>query len=186
MSEKARKFQPHITPETAYSLKTIPKSINCVTLSIKALEEAIKNNPECYINYVVTDESGIKEAKDRNATSAGTLEDLFGRAREGEIKNIKFMSQNSGDKGFPSIVFNPSANEVKNTFSSDAAVIVCPNPVCDYITVSGKEDSDEIILRGMDGSVVSRTYGSIVEVRDLPLGNYILSVNNKSVKFIKR
>ena len=56
----------------------------------------------------------------------------------------------------------------------------------DYITVSGIEEDDEVVLRGVDGKIVSRTKGMRVDVKDLPVGNYILSVRNKSVKFIKK
>jgi len=104
----------------------------------------------------------------------------------GQVQSIKFEPQKSGDKGFPTIVFNSSADGVKNTSSSDVAIMVYPNPVSDYITVSGIEESDEIILRGMDGNVVARSNGSRVEVSNLPVGSYILSVKNQSVKFIKK
>ncbi len=104
----------------------------------------------------------------------------------GNVQSIKFEPQKSGDKGFPTIVFNSSMDGVKNTSSSDVAIMVYPNPVSEYITVSGIEDGDEVIVRGIDGNVLSRTTGKKVDVSGLATGKYILTVKNQSVKFIKK
>lgn len=106
----------------------------------------------------------------------------------GNVRSIKFQPQKSGDKGFRTIVFNSSMSEITdaNEKFSNSVVFVYPNPVSDYIIVSGIEESDEVIICGMDGKAVSCTNGSRVEVSSLPVGNYILSVKNQSVKFIKK
>ncbi|MCQ2188963.1 MAG: T9SS type A sorting domain-containing protein [Paludibacteraceae bacterium] len=104
----------------------------------------------------------------------------------GKVQSIKFEPQKSGDKGFPTIVFNANTDGVDNVSSSTVAVLVYPNPVSEYITVSGIEDGDEVIVRGIDGNVFSRTTGNRVDVSGLATGNYILTVKNQSVKFIKK
>lgn len=104
----------------------------------------------------------------------------------GNVQSIKFEPQKTGDKGFPTIVFNSSGSGVANATSSSMAIMVYPNPVSEYITVSGIEEGDEVTVTRIDGNVVSRTKGGRVEVNTLPAGNYILSVKNQSVKFIKK
>lgn len=106
----------------------------------------------------------------------------------GNVRSIKFQPQKNGDKGFRSIVFNSSMSEITdaNKKKSNSVVLVYPNPVSEYIIVSGIEESDEIIIRGMDGKEVSRTNGGRVEVSSLSVGTYILLVRNQSVKFIKK
>lgn len=66
------------------------------------------------------------------------------------------------------------------------AILVYPNPVSEYIIVSGIDDGDEILVYGLEGTIVSRTKNNIVNVREFPSGNYILTVKNQSVKFIKK
>ncbi len=104
----------------------------------------------------------------------------------GAVQSIKFAPQKEGDKGYPTIVFNASSDDVDNVVSSNSAIMVYPNPVSEYITVSGIEDGDEVIVRGIDGNVLSRTTGNRVDVSCLATGNYILTVKNQSVKFIKK
>lgn len=104
----------------------------------------------------------------------------------GKVQSIKFDPQHNEDKGYRTIVFSSENSGVANESSSTVAILVYPNPVSDYITVSGIEEDDEVVLRGVEGKIVSRTKGMRVDVKDLPVGNYILSVRNKSVKFIKK
>lgn len=105
----------------------------------------------------------------------------------GKVRSIKFDPQNSGDKGFRTIVFNSNNNSgIAEKKSSTMAILVYPNPVSEYIIVSGIDDGDEILVYGLEGTIVSRTKNNIVNVREFPSGNYILSVKNQSVKFIKK
>lgn len=103
----------------------------------------------------------------------------------GKVQSIKFEAPNKDAKGYRTIVFNPDWTKTESV-SSTMAIMAYPNPVSDYIYISGIEDSEEVILRNMEGAVVSRSNGSKVDVSFLPMGNYILTVRNQSVKFIKK
>jgi len=103
----------------------------------------------------------------------------------GNVRSLKLSPQKTGAKGYRTIVFNQSSSSA-GSVSSPVAIMTYPNPVTDHITISGIEESDEVRVIDMEGSTVLQGRGSRVEVNGLSAGNYILSVKNQSVKFIKK
>ncbi len=101
------------------------------------------------------------------------------------VRSIKFAPENSDDKGYRTILFG--AKSGLNEIDSDQSFIfVYPNPVSDYIQISGVDEDAEVLIFDMNGNVVSRTHGKRVDVSEMNNGNYILNVNGNSVKFIKK
>ncbi|MCQ2199849.1 MAG: T9SS type A sorting domain-containing protein [Paludibacteraceae bacterium] len=103
----------------------------------------------------------------------------------GEVRSIKFDQQPNADKGYRTIVFNSEYSN-ERTNSSVSSIVVYPNPVAEYIVVFGVEEMDEVVIMTIDGVVVSRSQGSRIDVSKLQQGSYILTVNGKLVKFIKK
>lgn len=114
--------------------------------------------------------------------SADSSNDVF---QIGEVRSIKFDQQPNADKGYRTIVFNSEYSN-ERTNSSVSSIVVYPNPVAEYIVVFGVEEMDEVVIMTIDGVVVSRSQGSRIDVSKLQQGSYILTVNGKLVKFIKK
>ncbi len=101
------------------------------------------------------------------------------------VRSIKFAPEKSSDKGYRTILFGESTG-VKGVSGDQPFIYVYPNPVSEYIEISGVEEDSEVQIFDMNGNVVSRSYGNRVDVGGMINGNYILNVNGNSVKFIKK
>ncbi len=113
-----------------------------------------------------------------------------------EMLNIKVkggknasMSVNKIDgttvDGFQTIVFNYDLSNVDNN-SVVPSIQMYPNPVENIIYVSGLEKDADIKVVATDGKTVKQVIGQQVEVSDLAKGIYLLSVDGRMVKFIKK
>ena len=86
---------------------------------------------------------------------------------------------------------NPSAIATSLTQQvADGAVLVFPNPVKEYFTVSGVVKDAKINLFSLSGtllqSVFAQDSATNIDVSGLQQGTYLLQVGGKTVKFIKQ
>lgn len=99
------------------------------------------------------------------------------------------MSVNKNDgtsiEGFQTIVFNVDITKAENK-SAAPVIQTYPNPVDNTIYVSGLEKDANIKVIGTDGKTVKQVIGQQIEVSDLAKGMYLLSVDGRMVKFIKK
>lgn len=87
------------------------------------------------------------------------------------------------------ISFNLDSS-VKTLTQGDSKVKVTPNPVHDYLCVSGATDSygKDLNVYAMTGNLVVSVpawNGEPVNVADLPQGIYFVRINSITIKFIK-
>lgn len=101
------------------------------------------------------------------------------------------MSVNKNDgssiDGFQTIVFNEDVditNAVNNAANLD--IQMYPNPVESIIYVNGLDKDADIKVIGTDGKIAKQVVGQQIEVSDLAKGMYLLSVDGRMVKFIKK
>lgn len=101
------------------------------------------------------------------------------------------MSVNRNDgtsiDGFQTIVFNADVditNAVNNAANLD--IQMYPNPVESIIYVNGLDKDADIKVIGTDGKIAKQVVGQQIEVSDLAKGMYLLSVDGRMVKFIKK
>ena len=103
--------------------------------------------------------------------------------------NDASMSVNKNDgtsiEGFQTIVFNVDITKAENK-SAAPVIQTYPNPVENFIYVSGLEKDANIKVIGTDGKTVKQVIGQQIEVSDLAKGMYLLSVDGRMVKFIKK
>lgn len=102
--------------------------------------------------------------------------------------NIKtFEGQPYGQ--YRSINFHPTKDQLKGAGTDDVQNIqlsVYPNPVSEYITIHGAGEDVKSSVINMQGVVVKENIGSNVDVRSLSAGEYILKIESKTVKFLKK
>lgn len=103
--------------------------------------------------------------------------------------NDASMSVNKNDgtsiEGFQTIVFNVDLTKAENKTASPV-IQMYPNPVENFIYVSGLDKDANIKVIGTDGKTVKQVIGQQIEVSDLAKGMYLLSVDGRMVKFIKK
>lgn len=63
---------------------------------------------------------------------------------------------------------------------------IFPNPVSDYLQVAGVENNAEIRIINMQGKIVRKSNESRIEVSTLLPGAYLLEVDGKTLKFVKK
>lgn len=116
------------------------------------------------------------------AISSDGAEDLYAIS---SVRSIKFAPEKSADKGYRTILFGEPTG-VKGVSGDQPFIFVFPNPVSEYIEISGVDEDAEVLIFDMNGNVVYRTNGNKVDVSGMNNGNYILNVKENSVKFIKK
>ena len=87
--------------------------------------------------------------------------------------------------GFRSLVFSNGEFSSVSSISS-ATVSVFPNPVEDIIYVDGIDKDAEIIVMDLAGKQLMQAKARQINVSSLQTGSYLLKVNNKIVKFLKK
>lgn len=102
-----------------------------------------------------------------------------------EVRCIKIASKKDGLKSYETIKFGSTATGSSESGSS-YFIQTFPNPVDNFMTVSGVDEDANISVLNMQGIEVLRTKGTRVEVSNLSQGSYILIVNGHKVKFIKK
>ena len=65
-------------------------------------------------------------------------------------------------------------------------VYVFPNPVKEFLTISGINQTDEVKIYDINGKLVKSTTGSQINVDHLASGNYLLQVKGITIKFVKQ
>ena len=87
--------------------------------------------------------------------------------------------------GFRSLVFSNGEFSSVSSISS-ATVSVFPNPVEDIIYVDGIDKDAEIIVMDLAGKQLMQAKARQINVSSLQTGSYLLKVNDKIVKFLKK
>lgn len=97
------------------------------------------------------------------------------------------VNKNDGTSvdGFQTIVFNADLSSVDNS-SAAPSINMYPNPVENIIYVVGLEKDANIKVIATDGKTVKQAVAQQIEVSDLAKGMYILSVDGRMIKFIKK
>ena len=107
--------------------------------------------------------------------------------RIGDVRSIKIAPQKDGVKSYPTIKFGESSEPgASENVASPYFIMAYPNPVSEYLTISGIEENAEITVTNMQGVEVLKTRGTKVDVSKLDKGSYILIVEGKKVKFLKK
>lgn len=104
----------------------------------------------------------------------------------GDVRCIKIASKKDGVKSYNSIKFGQSSDNTNADEPTSRFLMVYPNPVSEYITISGVDENVKVAVVSMDGEVMMTGKGSKVTVSNLSQGTYILIVNGEKVKFIKK
>jgi hypothetical protein len=103
--------------------------------------------------------------------------------------NDASMSVNKNDgtsiEGFQTIVFNVDLSSADNK-SAAPTIQVYPNPVESTIYVSGLDKDANIKVIGTDGKTIKHVLSQQINVSDLAKGMYLLSVDGRLIKFIKK
>jgi hypothetical protein len=112
-----------------------------------------------------------------------------------EVQDIVFdngamtVNMNSGSNmsGITCVKFS-DAGKIENKEMS--SVFVYPNPVREYLTISGTEKNEKISLLDMNGTILrtvfSKESSTEIDVSSLQKGVYLLQVGYKTIKFIKQ
>lgn len=107
--------------------------------------------------------------------------------RIGDVRSIKIAPQKDGVKSYPTIKFGESSQPGSSEdVASPYFIMTYPNPVSEYLMISGIEDNTEVSVVNMQGIEVLKTKGTKVDVSKLEKGTYILVVEGKKVKFLKK
>lgn len=101
-----------------------------------------------------------------------------------DVRSIKFAPHKDGYKGYSVIKFNAEKTGFETTNSNN--ITVYPNPVSEYLSISGIDESEQIIITDSQGKDIFKKSGSFIDVKNLPAGIYILTVKSKQIKFIKK
>lgn len=95
---------------------------------------------------------------------AGIVNDLAG--------NNRFVG--TVDKG----AYEYDAALSNQDFTSSSSFVVYPNPATDIINIQSEEEIVKVMLYSLDGRVLIETQNTILQIRDLPSGLYIISLEN--------
>jgi hypothetical protein len=87
--------------------------------------------------------------------------------------------------GFRTLVFGNGEFSSVSSISS-STVSVYPNPVEDIIYVDGIDGDVEIIVMDLAGKQLLQVKARQINVSSLQTGSYLLKVNDKIVKFLKK
>ena len=132
--------------------------------------------------------SGIIGIKADNSKSSFTLSSVMNIKvvdNGGVSMQVNGKDGSSAD-GFQTIVFSDAVEAGTVTDMSKANIAVYPNPVEKIIYITGLENDADLKIVDMEGRVVKSVNAQSIEVEDLKAGMYVLSIDGKVVKFIKK
>lgn len=104
----------------------------------------------------------------------------------GDVRSIKIAPKTDGYKSYTAIKFGESSDPTSTDETKSRFIMAYPNPVKEYITISGVNDDAKISIVNMQGVEVLKTQGAKVNVSNLAEGSYILVVEGEKMKFIKK
>lgn len=138
----------------------------------------------CLSTFAVDGIIGIKADKSQNEF---VLSDVVSIKVNNGADVSMSVNKNDGTSvdGFQTIIFNAEVSNADNK-SAAPTIQMYPNPVENIIYVSGLEKDADIKVIGTDGKIVKQTVAQQIEVSDLAKGMYLLSVDGRMVKFIKK
>ncbi len=106
--------------------------------------------------------------------------------RVGDISSIKIGSKKDGLKSYPTIKFGKSSDSTDSDEASSYFIMTYPNPVSEYITITGIDDNTAVSVVDMQGAEILKSKGTKVDVSNLSAGSYVLVIEGKKVKFLKK
>lgn len=127
---------------------------------------------------------GIKADNTQTVFSLQKVQTILVVNNGGVSMQVNSKDGKSAD-GFRTIVFS-DVEAGESTQMSEVKLSVYPNPVEKVITVVGLDENADLKIVDMKGTLVKSVSGQSIEVEDLKSGMYLLSVNGKVVKFIKK
>lgn len=141
----------------------------------------------CASNFTVFAADGILGIRADKSQQSVALSDVVSIKVHGGNDISMSINKNDGTSldGFQTIVFNYDLSNSDNN-SAAQTIQMYPNPVENIIYVSGLENDAVIKVISTDGKAVKQFVGQQIEVSDLAKGMYLLSVDGRMVKFIKK
>lgn len=150
----------------------------------KLLISALFAGVSCFSAF---SEEGILGIRADKSKQSFTLSDVAGiKVNGGDFASLS-VNKTDGTiiDGFQTVVFNYELAGVKDK-SAALTIQTYPNPVENIIYVSGLENDANIKVFDVDGKTVKQVIGKQIEVSDLAKGMYLLSVDGRMLKFIKK
>lgn len=136
-------------------------------------------------SFAVSGIIGIKADNSKSSFALSSVMNIKVVDNGGVSMQVNSKDGSSAD-GFKTIVFSDAVETETITDMSNANIAVYPNPVEKIIYVTGLENDADLRIVNMDGQVVKSASAQSIEVEDLESGMYVLSINGKVVKFIKK
>ena len=125
--------------------------------------------------------TGIKADGDSKVFS---LDEVTNIKVDGESALAVYTRSGEVNGGYSKIEFSGDDNKLFDS-KSDLAVKVYPNPVKNILYLVGADADTKFEVVSVMGQIVIKGKGESVNVSNLSSGQYIIKVDNKSVKFIK-
>ena len=125
--------------------------------------------------------TGIKADGD---TKVFSLDEVTNIKVDGESALAVYTRSGDVNGGYSIIEFSGDDNKLFDS-KSDLAVKVYPNPVKSILYLVGADAETKFEIVSTIGKVVMNGTGESVNVSNLAKGQYVIKVDNKSVKFIK-
>ncbi len=120
---------------------------------------------------------------------------LFTRKRQTIVfcNEVSELPDNPDVPGLPDDPENPELPDDTDTETAydsfpywyEKIIEVFPNPTSDIVMIRDAGDNPEVRVISLSGAVIITTNGNELDLRNLPKGTYIITVNNQAFKIIK-
>lgn len=138
----------------------------------------------CFSSFAVDGIIGIRADKSQESFVLSDVSSIKIASGTDVTLSVNQKNGKSVD-GFKTIVFNADLSDVENNMAAPQ-IQMYPNPVENIIYVSGLEKDADIKVLSIDGKTVKNVVGQQIEVSDLAKGMYLLSVEGRMIKFMKK
>lgn len=101
----------------------------------------------------------------------------------GEMTVVKTNKESQG--GYKKLLF---AHDAPTSIDGigEVSVYIFPNPVSNTLNIMGVDESATLAVYNLSGKCIMKENGNILNVSSLSQGTYILQIDGKFVKFIKK
>lgn len=101
----------------------------------------------------------------------------------GEMTVVKTNKESQG--GYKKILF---AHDAPTSIDGigEVSVYIFPNPVSNTLNIMGVDESATLAVYNLSGKCIMKENGNTLNVSSLSQGTYILQIDGKFVKFIKK